>query len=68
MVPKDNVKTLITGIGLFIIPIIVLSSNTIEGRWTSIEENWRGILGSLVLFGFALWAIWDSFTASSTRT
>jgi hypothetical protein len=68
VVPKDNVKTLITGIGLFIIPIIVLSSNTIEGRWTSIEENWRGILGSLVLFGFGLWAIWDSFTASPTRT
>jgi putative Mn2+ efflux pump MntP len=68
MILKDNMKMLITGIGLFIIPIIVLSTTAIEGRWASFDEDWRGILGSLLLFGFGIWAIWDSFTASSPST
>jgi hypothetical protein len=61
---KDSVTMLITGIGLLVIPLIVLSSHAMDGTFTSIDQEWRGILGTLLLVGFACWAIWDGLTAS----
>lgn len=61
---KDNVTMLVTGIGLLVIPLIVLSSHALDGTFTSIDQDWRGILGTLLLVGFACWAIWDGLTAS----
>lgn len=64
MHPKDNLTMLLTGIGLLLIPLIVLSTNTIEGTWIRLDTEWRWIVGTLLLFGFAFWAIWDALTAS----
>ena len=64
MIHKDNVMMLITGFGLFLIPLIVFSSHALDGTFTSIDQEWRGILGTLLLVGFACWAIWDGLTAA----
>jgi putative Mn2+ efflux pump MntP len=68
MFSKDNVTLLITGIGLFLIPLIVLSNHAVIGTGTHLDQEWRGILGTLILFGFGLWAIWNGLTSSPPAT
>lgn len=57
MVQIENVKMLIKGIVLFIIPVIVLYLNFVEGMWQGTDYDWIGTLGALTILGLALWAI-----------
>ena len=63
MVQIENVKMLITGIVLLIVPILVFYINFVEDMWEGTDYDWIGTLGTLTILGLALWAIREGLTS-----